>query len=310
MSLLHKDEKQSLRQRLSLWLMTGGIVVLLGSLVGAFVVVPVLLLQSSRRKEAEEQEAQHRAEAKTSSAPASEEKKPATPKVDPGIAKVAPPPKPAVPEPAKPAKVEPQQISVAPPPAPVSPVVVKDASAVDPEGFIRNWLVLAPIRSAQLPFSGAQEIHKTQLPQEARLRPKDGDRASAPPDKERVWQRYTSPDFFIDFQKIVGAGRSEDAIAYAVCYVHAPQAMTGLKLQMGSNDHAKVYLNGAHLLVFDKTRTLGKDQSTANDVQLLKGENLVVFKVVNEKNAWQGCIRFTDKNNQPVRTLQISLTPQ
>ena len=88
------------------------------------------------------------------------------------------------------------------------------------------------------------------------------------------------------------------------------QAMSGLKLQMGSNDQGKVYLNGAQLLVFDKTRALAKDQNTANDVQLRKGENLLVFKVVNEKGAWQGCIRFTDRNNQPVRNLQISLTPQ
>jgi hypothetical protein len=122
--------------------------------------------------------------------------------------------------------------------------------------------------------------------------------------------RHASPEYFIDFQKIVGPGRSDDAIAYAVCYVHAPQAMAGLKLQMGSNDQSKVYLNGAHLLVVDKTRTLQKDQSTANDVQLQRGENLLVFKVVNEKGGWQGCIRFTDRNNQPIRTLQVATSPQ
>lgn len=297
MSTLRREEKPTFAQRLSLWAMTGGIVVLLGALVGAFVIVPVLLVQSSRRKEAEQAEARRRTELK-------EEKKAAAPKAAEPLA--AKPPAAAP----KPSRVELQQISVAPPPPPAPPAPApKDAAAPDPEGFIRNWLVLAPIRSGQQPFSGTQETHKAQIPNEARLRPKENDRVSFP-DKERVWQRHVAPEYFVDLQKIVGAGRSDEGVGYAVCYVHAPQAMNGLKLQMGSNDQAKVYLNGAHLLIFDKTRSLAKDQSTANDVQLQRGENLLVFKVVNEKGGWSGCIRFTDRNNQPLKGLQISLTPQ
>ncbi len=304
-----KDEKATLRQRVSNGVMTGGVVLLLGALVGAFVVVPVLLIQSSRRKEADETDALRRAEAK-------EEKKPAFAEPSAGrpaaIAKAPELPKlPApAPEPVKAPRAEPQQISVAPP-APSAPPAPapKEAQPVDAEGFIRHWLVLAPIRSPQLPFSGQQEIHKSQIPNEGRIRPREGDR-QAFAEKERTWVKHAAAEFFVDFQKIVGAGRSDDAIAYAVCYVHAPQAMTGLKLQMGSNDQAKVYLNGAHLLVVDKSRTLAKDQSIANDIQLQRGENLLVFKVVNEKGGWSGCIRFTDRTNQPVKNLQIALAPQ
>jgi hypothetical protein len=184
-----------------------------------------------------------------------------------------------------------------------------DAVPVDPEGFIRAWLILAPIRSPQQPYSGAQEIHRSQIARESRIRPKADDRVAFP-DKERIWQRYSSPEYLIDFQKIVGPGRSDEAIAYAVCYVHAPQAMTGLRLLMGSNDEGKVYLNGAQLLVWDKPRSLTRDQDVANDVQLQRGENVLVFKVVNEKGGWQGCIRFMDRNNQPVKSLMVSLTPQ
>ena len=304
MSLLRRGEKQTLGQILSIGLMSAGIVVLFAALVGAFVLVPVFLFRASQRKEAEAAEENRRVEIKTFA----EERKPAPSRAE--TAKAAEAPKPAVPEPPKAlSRAAPPQIPAAPGPDAAPAVVPKDGAMVDAEGFIRNWLVLAPIRSAQQPFSGALEIQKAQLPNEARLRAKEGDRAAFP-DKERAWQKVASTDFFLDFQKVVGAGRSDDAIAYAVCYVHAPQAMSGLKLQMGSNDQGKVYLNGAQLLVFDKTRALAKDQNTANDVQLRKGENLLVFKVVNEKGAWQGCIRFTDRNNQPVRNLQISLTPQ
>ena len=40
-----------------------------------------------------------------------------------------------------------------------------------------------------------------------------------------------------------------------------------------------------------------------------KGQNVLVFKVINEKNNWQGCARFT-KDGAPVKNLKISLTPQ
>lgn len=299
MPTLRRDEKPTFSQRLSVWAMTGGIVVLLGALVGAFVIVPVLLVQSSRRKEAEQAEARRRDELKGEKKAAA-----AAPKVAEPVAVKPTPPVP------KPARVEPQQISVTPPtpPAPPAPAP-KDAQPVDAEGFIRHWLVLAPVRTGATPFSGAQEIHKAQIPNEARFRPRENDRVSTF-GKERVWQRHVAPEYFVDLQAIVGAGRSDDVVGYLVCYVHAPQAMNGLKLQMGSNDQAKVYLNGAQLLVWDKTRTLAKDQSTANDVQLQRGENLLVFKVVNEKGGWSGCVRFTDPANQPVKGLQISLTPQ
>src|ERR1043166_8218000 len=192
-----RKEKKTLGQRLSIAFMTAGIGVLLAALVGAFVLVPFFLVQPSRRKDAEAAESDRRAEIKA----VADDRRPA----------------PARPETSKgAARVEAQPISAAaPPPLP------KDAVAVDAEGFIRNWLVLAPIRSAQLPFSGALEIHKSQLPNEPRLRPKEGERAVVT-GKERVWQRVVAADFFVDFQKLVGAGRSDDATAYAVCSVHAP----------------------------------------------------------------------------------------
>src|SRR5260370_36120676 len=56
----------------------------------------------------------------------------------------------------------------------------------DEEGFIRNWLVLAP-----LPFgeaqSGAEALGKQQIPDEAKLHPKDGDKVKSG-DTELSWK--------------------------------------------------------------------------------------------------------------------------
>jgi hypothetical protein len=41
----------------------------------------------------------------------------------------------------------------------------------------------------------------------------------------------------------------------------------------------------------------------------VKGQNVLVFKVINEKNNWQGAARFM-KDGAPAKNVRISLTPQ
>jgi hypothetical protein len=44
-------------------------------------------------------------------------------------------------------------------------------------------------------------------------------------------------------------------------------------------------------------------------VELKAGQNLLVFKAVNETLSWQGSIRFTDVAGQPVKGIRVTLTP-
>jgi len=43
---------------------------------------------------------------------------------------------------------------------------------------------------------------------------------------------------------------------------------------------------------------------------LKKGVNVVVFKVINEQNSWQGAMRLLDKAGAPLKDLKIKLVPQ
>ena len=45
------------------------------------------------------------------------------------------------------------------------------------------------------------------------------------------------------------------------------------------------------------------------DVTLVKGQNVLVLKVINEVNNWQACARFT-KDGFGVKNLKISLAAQ
>ena len=178
--------------------------------------------------------------------------------------------------------------------------------APDNDGFIRNWLLLAPI---PLPdgSSGGEEIDKEQIKEEAKLSPKEGDTAKAG-DKTLTWKSINATDYFFDVNVVLGA-QTEDSCAYAVCYVVADADLKDVVLQMGSNDEGKVYLNGKEVVKFTETRVVDKDQNAAKDLTLNKGVNKLVFKVINEKNNWQGCIRFTTKDGKPVKDVKIKLEP-
>jgi len=178
------------------------------------------------------------------------------------------------------------------------------ALSPDADGFIRNWLVLAPIAVQE--DSGATEIDRDLLGGEATIKPKPGDKVNVG-GKILSWTAHQTTDYFIDFRQSFGAERGEDAAGYAVAYVIAEDEMK-VKLSIGSNDQGKVWLNGKPVIKFAETRTLDKDTDSA-DVTLARGQNVLVFKVINEKNSWQAAARFL-QGTTPVKNLRISLTPQ
>jgi hypothetical protein len=178
------------------------------------------------------------------------------------------------------------------------------AVSPDAEGFIRNWLVLAPIPLEG--ESGASEIDKDFLKGEATIKPKADDKMTIG-GKELAWKAHQTSDFFIDFLQAFGKERGEYVAGYAVAYVVADADMQ-VTLALSSNDQGKAWLNGKEVFKFADTRTLEKDTEKV-DVSLAKGQNVLVLKVINEVNNWQGCARFT-KDGVPVKNIKIAVAPQ
>ncbi len=183
-----------------------------------------------------------------------------------------------------------------------------DEYDVDDKGFIRDWLILAPIL-CETENNGAEEIDLKQIKDEEKLRPKEGDKIAVR-GKQLVWRKIRTSKHFIDFREYAKEEEGEDAVGYAVAYVISPEDFNGLKLKLGTNDQGKVYLNGKEVFKFTETRVLEEDNDTVRDVSLNKGENVLIFKVINEKNNWQCCLRFTDKDDNPLRSLKIALAPR
>jgi hypothetical protein len=185
----------------------------------------------------------------------------------------------------------------------VSSALADEKSGLDGEGFIQKWLVLAPI-PLKNGESGADGLDREAIKDEAKLKPKAGDKVKAG-DKELAWKEYTAKEHLLDFNGYLGK-ETEDSIAYAVTFITAPETMK-VKMKTGSDDQCKVWLNGKEAFKYAEARPAEKDQDTT-EVELKKGVNILVVKVVNEKIDWSFCVHFTDKDDKPITTLTAKTT--
>jgi hypothetical protein len=179
-----------------------------------------------------------------------------------------------------------------------TPAVADEKAGTDSDGFVQQWLVLAPIPLKD-GEDGATGLGREAIADEAKLKPKAGDKVKAG-DKELAWKAYAAKDHLLDFNGYLGA-QTEDAIGYAVTFVSAPADLT-VKMKTGSDDQCKVWLNGKEVLKVTEARPTEKDQDTT-EVTLKKGVNVLVVKLVNEKIDWSFCVRFVDKDDKPVAGL-------
>jgi WD40 repeat protein/serine/threonine protein kinase len=178
--------------------------------------------------------------------------------------------------------------------------------APDAPGFVQDWLVLAPL-GLEPGESEAEGQEREQVPGEARLQPKQGDRVLVG-GRECTWQVHRAKAPVLDFNRFVGK-LSEHCVAYAVCYVISDVSRNDLLLQIGSDDHAKVYLNGevVHKDILPHSLVA---LDPIGPVTLRAGTNVLLVKVVNGGGAWEACARFVDREGNPAKGLRVSLTPE
>jgi YD repeat-containing protein len=174
-------------------------------------------------------------------------------------------------------------------------------------GFLRDWLVLAPISVPGVETSGGAGIAREQIPGEARLRPKEGDRVVVG-GTELDWEKYHASDYYLNFNEYLGR-TFDDAVGYAVCYIVCDIDLSHLSLKLGSDDQIRVYLNGRQIHITQVPRFMKVDEDTCTGLSLHKGVNVLLIKVVNWLGGWEACLRFVDQNGKPVQNLKVVLSP-
>jgi hypothetical protein len=118
-----------------------------------------------------------------------------------------------------------------------------DASKLDSEGYIRDWLMLAPIA---LPDgeSGSDALFREQIKDEAALRPKAGDKVTIR-GKELAWQNTTATTNYFDFNAVLKT-INDHAAGYAVlieCETEKPDVI----MAVAGNDEGRIYFNGVDI---------------------------------------------------------------
>ena len=187
----------------------------------------------------------------------------------------------------------------------VSKVGAADALKLDSEGYIRNWVMLAPIALPE-GETGADAVFKEQIKDEAALRPKAGDKVKIRA-KELTWQNITAATKYFDFNATLKTV-NDHAAGYMVTYIDCDTERPDVIVAVASNDEGRIYFNGVDIYAFSEPRTLMLDADKGK-VTLKKGVNVVVFKVINEQNSWQGAMRLLDRAGAPLTGVKIKLSP-
>lgn len=175
----------------------------------------------------------------------------------------------------------------------------------DAEGYLRHWVMLAPValRDGE---TCAEALLKEQIKDEAALRPKAGDNVRIG-GKDLVWRNITASTNYFDFNEVLKS-MNDHAAGYMVTYIECEKETPDVILAVASNDQGRIYFNGVDIYAFTEARPLMLDADKGR-ITLKKGVNVVVFKVTNEQNSWQGALRLLDKTGAPLKDLKVKLSP-
>ncbi len=180
-----------------------------------------------------------------------------------------------------------------------------DTSSLDPAGYIRDWVMLAPIALPEGAPAG-DLLLREQVKDEATLKPRAGDTIKVN-GKELVWKNITATTNYFDFNGILNS-LNDRAAGYMVTYVECEQDVPNVMMSVGSNDQGRIYFNGKDIYAVTDARPLEIDGDKGK-VTLKKGINVIIFKIINESNSWQGAMRLTDLAGTPLKGVKIKLSP-
>ncbi len=180
-----------------------------------------------------------------------------------------------------------------------------DTSQPDPEGYLRDWVMLAPVPLPEGP-AAADLILREQVRDEANLKPRDGDLITVN-GRQLTWRNISAPTNYFDFNAILKT-QNDRAAGYMVTYIECDREMPDVIMAVASNDQGRIYFNGVDIYAFTEARPLMLDADRGR-VTLKKGVNVIVFKIINEQNSWQGAMRLLDKAGAPLRNLKVRWSP-
>lgn len=119
----------------------------------------------------------------------------------------------------------------------------------------------------------------------------------------RRWQQAAFKARDLNFADLLSP--ADNQVAYVATLVQSDQEQPA-QVRVGSDDSCKLWLNGKPILTEPRPRECGLDQNIV-DVQMRKGENLVLMKVLNTGGDWLMNLRITDPKGGPLPHMRYAL---
>ncbi|MHC4982187.1 MAG: hypothetical protein ACYTF6_03335, partial [Planctomycetota bacterium] len=187
-------------------------------------------------------------------------------------------------------------------------------SAVEDGGYIRKWLVCGPFPSPELPKDELQRIMKERKGQpfaellraghdidylqpiggEASSRPTEGQAVRRPDGSTVRWRKFQSPQKVVWLHEAFPEEGKALMVAYAYTTIHCAEGGDAY-LTLGSDDSAKVYLNGRCVHDAHVARGVTVDQDLVG-VTLRKGRNALLVKIENVMGGGGFAVRVLTKD--------------
>jgi hypothetical protein len=195
----------------------------------------------------------------------------------------------------------------------------------DKDGFIGDWLLLGPLPNMLLKkttgneFVGFRIDDLAEYGGEATIQPKYGKKHKIqfPPDsfwlegEEILAWRDIHGEGMVGLNEVLLPERGITFVppvnvsAYLACWIDSP-ADWKVTLAVGSDDCHKIWLNGKLVAALETERGASPDQNLY-PVELKKGRNFILAKVLQSVGDWQFYLRFLDEKNKPFTDLSVIL---
>ncbi|MHC4192791.1 MAG: HEAT repeat domain-containing protein [Planctomycetota bacterium] len=157
------------------------------------------------------------------------------------------------------------------------------------EDYVTAWQVSGPYTKEG---AGAFELFDAAFPPETDPQSAKWTAMPVGTDKGRPW--------LLDLYKAIGGG---DRVAYLRTNVSSPTDQK-VRLQLGSNDGIKVWLNGKVVHANNASRTITRDEDKV-EVNLRKGWNSLMMKITQSGGTWSACACFRTLKGDPVKGLKV-----
>lgn len=182
----------------------------------------------------------------------------------------------------------------------------------DAEGFVRRWTLLEPIdkpNPTNTVFTDSylrEHFYMEYFPEQFSIIPRNGQRVKVG-DQRLTWHTMDSERYNIKLFRFADAlnKRLYGVLFWGVTIIDCPEEITDVRLSVGSNSASMWWVNGEEVLLLSGDRRMVRDDAVSNRLTLKKGHNIIRGAVINGPGMSDFCLRFIDKDGQPITHFTI-----